>query len=136
MQHKILNGECLCGAVKFEVEDDFKAFYQCHCRQCQQLTGSAFASNLFTRPDNIGWLEGADKIASFVHPTRDFSKAFCADCGSALPFVTKSGAALIVPAGCLNDPPTAIPQANIFTSEEAHWLKEGAQAIGFSEFPD
>lgn len=136
MHDQTLKGECLCGAVKFQVEDDFKAFYQCHCRQCQQLTGSAFASNLFTRPDNIRWLKGANRITSFVHPTRDFSKSFCAYCGSALPFVTKSGGSLIVPAGCLSDPPTIKPQANIFTSEEAHWLKEGAQAIGFSDFPD
>ncbi|WP_123711416.1 GFA family protein [Sinobacterium caligoides] len=48
-----LIGKCLCGTVKFSVADRFKAFYLCHCKQCQQLTGSAFASNIFTGPDNI-----------------------------------------------------------------------------------
>jgi hypothetical protein len=59
---KKLMGGCLCGVVKFSLNEDFKAFYQCHCRQCQQLTGSAFASNLFTEPNNIEWLEGVDKV--------------------------------------------------------------------------
>jgi hypothetical protein len=53
-----LTGECLCGSVQFSMKDKFKAFYQCHCKQCQQLTGSAFASNLFTDTDNIEWHSG------------------------------------------------------------------------------
>lgn len=133
---KILKGECLCGAVSFELEDDFKAFYQCHCRQCQQLTGSAFASNLFTSPGNIRWTDGREYVSSYVHPSRDFSNSFCAACGSALPFETKSGESLIVPAGSLRDQPSTQPQANIFVSEEACWLKAGADAPQFSEFQE
>ena len=72
---RILTGECLCGSVKFKLEDDFKAFYQCHCKQCQQLTGSAFAANLFTAPENIEWLSGQANILSYEHENREFSKS-------------------------------------------------------------
>jgi len=133
---KILNGECLCGAVSFSLEDNLKAFYFCHCKQCQQLTGSAFASNIMTQPDNIKWLTGQDNIASYAHPSRDFSKSFCQSCGSALPFVNKSKTALIVPAGSLKEAPTTAPQSNIFSSEEACWLGAGMKAKKFSDFPD
>jgi len=133
---KKLAGECLCGSVKFTLTDDFKAFYQCHCKQCQQLTGSAFASNLFTAPDNIDWLSGEDNIRHFEHPSRGFSKSFCQSCGSALPFINRAKTSLIVPAGSLNQHPDIEPQANIFTAEEACWLKQGQQAKGFKGFPE
>jgi len=132
---KILTGECLCGAVKYSVKDDFKAFYQCHCKQCQQLTGSAFASNIFTDPDNIEWLAGEDRVTEYEHATREFSKSFCNVCGSAVPFINRAKTSLIVPAGSLNELPNIAPQANIFTSEEACWLKPGSQAESFSGFP-
>ena len=131
-----LTGGCLCGAVRFSLKDDFKAFYQCHCKQCQQLTGSAFASNIFTDPSNIDWVQGAERIHLYEHPTREFSKSFCIDCGSALPFINQSRTSLIVPAGSLVDKPSIEPEANIFTSEEACWLKDGAKAVNFESFPE
>jgi len=133
---KKLTGKCLCGSVKFTVSDNFKAFYQCHCKQCQQLTGSAFASNIFTDPDNIEWNSGESNITTYEHPSREFSKSFCNICGSAVPFINKSKTSLIVPAGSLNEVPNIQPQANIFTSEEACWLKSGLQAVSFSGFPE
>lgn len=130
-----LTGGCLCGAVQFSVKSRFKAFYLCHCKQCQQLTGSAFASNILTEPDNIEWLSGEDKITNYKHPSRDFSKSFCKECGSAVPFVNKTKTSLIVPAGSLNKFPGIQPQANIFVSEEACWLEQGLQSESFSGFP-
>ncbi len=132
---KLLSGGCLCGDVTFRLKDSFKAFYQCHCKQCQQLTGSAFASNLFTEPDNVEWLSGEDNISAYEHPQREFSKSFCKHCGSAVPFLNKSKSSLIVPAGCLDELPALEPQANIFTDEQASWLKPGACAKNYPGFP-
>lgn len=133
---RILTGECLCGSVKFSLEDNFKAFYQCHCKQCQQLTGTAFASNLFTAPDNIKWLAGQENTISYEYESRGFSKSFCKTCGSALPVINKSKTSLLVPAGSLNELPDLKPQANIFTAEEACWLKAGQTAKGCVGFPE
>jgi hypothetical protein len=96
---EILKGQCLCGKVKYSVANKFEHFILCHCKQCQKLTGSAFASNVFTSPDNIDWLEGIEHISDYKHSKRNFSKSFCSTCGSALPFVNGDGKALIVPAG-------------------------------------
>ncbi|MBV1883344.1 MAG: GFA family protein [Pseudomonadales bacterium] len=130
--NKMLSGGCLCGRVKFSVRDEFKTFLQCHCKQCQQLTGSAFASNIFTHPGNIEWLCGESNITVYEHPIREFSKFFCNRCGSGLPFINKTKTSLIVPAGSLNEAFTIQPQANIFTSEEASWFRAGMQAKCFS----
>lgn len=131
-----LNGGCLCGEVKFELDEDFKAFYQCHCKQCQTLTGSAFASNLFTHPQNISWLSGVDSIVVYEHPDREFSKSFCKSCGSAVPFVNKKRTSLIVPAGSLKSSIRAMVQANIFVSEKAFWSNAEAEIKNYECFPE
>tara|TARA_R110000868_G_scaffold321732_2_gene582722 strand:+ start:120 stop:524 length:405 start_codon:yes stop_codon:yes gene_type:complete len=132
---KTLHGGCLCGKVTFALNNNFKKFYFCHCKQCQQLTGSAFAANLFTSPDNLQWLSGDTDIQRYEHPARDFSKAFCCHCGSALPIVTKNGRALLVPAGSITGEPSLMPQANIFRGEEACWLAAGTEAESVEAFP-
>ena len=131
---KTLTGGCLCGAVNFSLKDSFQSFYFCHCQQCKQLTGSAFAANLATDKSNITWLSGQDKVSNYEHPSRNFSKAFCRQCGSALPFINKTGTSLVVPAGSLNDPPEMKPQANIFIAEEALWLSDASKVKNFLGF--
>ena len=136
LSKEILTGGCLCGAVRYQVTNQFSRFFLCHCQQCQQLTGSAFAANIFTSPENIKWLTGHDKISYYEHPSREFSKAFCSTCGCALPFVNQSGKSLIIPAGSLFDKVEKIPEANIFVNEQTHWLNAGLAANRFSHFPE
>lgn len=133
---KPLDGSCLCGEVTFTVGDDFSAFYQCHCKQCQQQTGSAFASNIFTTPNNIKWTRGEDSIVRYEHATRSFSKAFCQVCGSSLPFVTKSKQYLIVPAGALLTRADIPLTAEIFCGEKAWWQEGVGQAKKHEGFPE
>ncbi len=129
-----ITGGCVCGAVQFSVQDEFMHFFLCHCEQCRKMTGSAHASNLFTRIDNIQWLKGESSVRRYDHPTRTFSQAFCLHCGSGLPFVSKSGKALIVPAGSLDSEPAKTPEAQIFCAEQTEWHKAGMQSPKFRGF--
>ncbi len=135
MSNKV-NGGCLCGAIEYQVKNDFKAFYQCHCKQCQVLTGTAFASNLFTHPDNIIWVKGAESVSIYQHPERDFAKSFCQSCGSAVPYVNKSKTSLIVPAGSVKTELTKELHANIFISEKACWSKSDVDIKSYEYFPE
>lgn len=130
-----IRGACLCGQVRFSLQNQFSAFYLCHCTQCQKITGSAHASNLFTQVDNIDWLSGMELIKRFDDPARDFSKAFCMCCGAGLPFITKSGRALLVPAGCLTGEPNIAVNNNIFWEERATWYEQALKAPSCQGFP-
>lgn len=133
--HKSISGGCLCGKVTFEVINDFKQFHLCHCSECRKITGSAHASLLFASPNNINWLSGVENIKRFDSPNWDLTKAFCTECGSGVPYLSKSGESLVVPAGSLNDDPDITPQDNIFWSERAGWYDEGKSAIHYDAFP-
>jgi hypothetical protein len=132
----LISGSCLCGEVTFSLNNDFSRFYLCHCTQCQKMTGSAHVAHLFTAPDNLSWTRGETSLKRFDHPSRSFTKVFCIECGSGLPFVNKSGKALIVPAGSLDAEPNIQPSHNIFWHERASWYDKGLAAKHCAGFPE
>jgi len=131
---KNISGNCLCGEVSFSCSNTFKAFHLCHCKQCQKTSGSAYAANLFTEPDNITWTSGKQFIKRYDMPNRSISKAFCTECGCGLPYLSGTGAALIVPAGCLDGVPNIDPQDNIFCAEKVTWFEQTITAPEFKGF--
>jgi len=136
MNEKTLHGSCLCGKVTSNIKDNFQKFYQCHCDRCQKKTGTAFASLLFAAPDSIEWLSGEVLTKRFDLPNAvRFSNNFCTECGSQVPYLSRDGSMLAVPAGFLNDTPTITPQANIFCEEKFSWYDAGQQATSFDKYP-
>lgn len=134
--NKKISGSCLCGKVSSTVEGPFHKFYQCYCDRCQKKTGSAFASLMFTTPDKIEWQSGKELIKRFDLPEAErFSNCFCTDCGSQVPYVSRDGAFLIVPAGYVSDDPEIRPSANIFWADRPCWFDEGKSADTFERYP-
>lgn len=131
-----ISGSCLCGQVSFESNNSFEKFHFCHCIQCQKTTGSVYAANLFTSPDNIKWTSGAELVKRFDVPYRAISKAFCSECGCAVPYLSGSGKALVVPAGCLDSTPDIDPQEHIFCSEKAQWYDKAIVAKQYDKFSE
>ncbi len=132
-----LSGTCLCGAVSYEVEDDFRALNFCHCKQCQQSTGSAHASNLFTDVDKFTWTKGEEFAKRYDVPGRSISNTFCTECGSGLPYQSKSSGSMIVPAGTLDGPVESSPKKrNIFWVERANWYEDSVASERFDGFPE
>jgi len=40
-RNRVLSGSCRCGAVRYQVRDEFRYALICHCSQCRRATGSA-----------------------------------------------------------------------------------------------
>lgn len=131
-----VSGSCLCGKVSSTISGTFNKFYQCYCDRCQKKTGTAFASLIFTTPDKIEWHSGQELIKRFDLPeAKRFSNCFCTHCGSQVPYESRDGAFLIVPAGYLNDDPKIRASANIFWEEKPCWFDEGQAAEKFEQYP-
>jgi len=130
-----INGSCLCGAVSFEVVNAFDKLFLCSCEQCRQITGSAFASNLFVGIEGFAWLSGAEGIVSYQMPGRDISKSFCRVCGSGVPWASGDGSQMIVPAGSLSEPAIVAERLRIFTSEQPSWASNLEHVPSHAKFP-
>ena len=130
-----LTGSCLCEQVQYSVTTEIEDFYLCHCQQCRKITGSAFASNILTKPVGVLWVSGFEKVKRFDYPgTRTFTKVFCTECGSGLPYLNEKGSALVIPAGSLNDEPVLKPISNIFWNDRELWYETGMEAPQCSYF--
>lgn len=137
---QFLQGGCLCGAVRYQVEEPFAAFVHCHCSRCRKATGSAHASNLRVAPNQFAWTSGQGLVVRFDLPSaRSFANSFCSHCGSPLPHLTRSGREVILPAGSLDREPAKRPQAHAFWNSRVSWtcgqgdlplLHEGVQSEG------
>jgi hypothetical protein len=136
MSSTTLTGSCLCGIVKYSVTTEIEKFYFCHCKQCRKITGSSFASNILAKPSNFTWVSGAGKVKRFDYPgAKAYTKVFCTECGSGLPFLSKSGNTLFVPAGSLDSDPEVKPNNNIFWHDKASWYEAGILAEKCADFP-
>jgi len=47
-----ITGGCYCGAVRYEIDGEPQASLQCHCRECQYISGG-FAAALMLFPLEI-----------------------------------------------------------------------------------
>lgn len=117
-----IRGSCVCGAVKYRIEGPFMAFQYCHCSRCRKRTGSAMVANIFVPVDQFQWEEGEDKVRRFELPTAKYwCSAFCVECGSAAPWLSKTGKSFIVGAGGLDDDPGVKPQFSVYYGSRAPW---------------
>lgn len=131
-----IKGSCLCGAVSFEVVNAFEKLFLCSCGQCRQITGSAFASNLFVGIEGFDWLEGSGYIVNYQMSGRDISKSFCRVCGSGVPWANGDGTKMIVPAGSLSEPVNVAERVRIFASEQPSWASNLEQVSTHAKFPE
>jgi hypothetical protein len=132
-----IHGSCLCGEVKYRILGALEQFHFCHCSRCRKSTGSAHASNIFTAPDNIEWLSGEAQIKRYDLPTAErFARCFCTHCGSGVPYLSRNGQYLIIPAGSLDEDSGIRPQDNMFWPDRAPWYDAGIMAPCFDRYPE
>lgn len=73
----MIEGNCLCGAVRLRVADHDPRVGACHCRMCQRWSGGLFLS--FTASQ----VEVAGEVARY-QSSSFAERAFCPRCGSHL----------------------------------------------------
>lgn len=130
-QHR---GTCLCGTVQFQIDGRFDIFYLCHCRRCRKDTGSAHGANLFGATARLSWQAGEEAVRTFRLPSTRHMKAFCTQCGSALPYRHPDGF-VVVPAGSLDTAIALRPNAHVFAASRAGWDQDFAALPEFAGFP-
>ncbi len=122
MSDNAVTGSCLCGKTRYELKDNLGVFQYCHCSRCRKFTGSAHAANVFVAPGDFLWLDGEEYVGRYdPEHTKYFATAFCKNCGSSLPWLSKSGRVVVVPAGTLDGDPGIRPDKNIFCASREEW---------------
>jgi len=117
------SGGCACGAIRYSCTSEPLYMGNCHCRDCQHATGSAYFAAVVVKEADLslsgsepGWYESqADK----GHVMR---RGFCSDCGS--PVLLSNGAhsgTRALYAGSLDDPSWYQPSRDIYVASAQPW---------------
>lgn len=115
-----LGGRCYCGAVRYEVADEFLYAANCHCGDCRRATGSAFKPFAGIECDKLAVIAGAEALMIFG--ADDANNTHCRICGSLLYSLVRAGAFVHVAMGTLVDDPTIRPSHHIFVGSKAPWF--------------
>ena len=133
--HKV-HGSCFCQKASYEISGNMGIFQYCHCSRCRKFTGSAHAANLFVAPGDFKWTGGEDCVATYNPPnTKYWATTFCRNCGSSLPWLSKGGNVVVVPAGTLDGDPEIRPTQNIFCGSRAAWYTAASSLPEYDEMP-
>jgi len=123
----VIRGTCLCGSVRFELDQAVGPFELCHCSRCRKVSGSAFMAAIGVRRSDFRWVCGRELIRSYDAPLLESPPAyrvcFCSVCGSCVPDPEDSSERFEIAAGLLEDDPQLQPDKHIFVELKAPWFQ-------------
>ena len=116
----MIQGACLCGEVRFEVDGSAVDMISCHCSRCRKAYGSAFGTILVVKRDDFRYLQGTKFISNYQSSAR-VNRPFCSSCGSRLPIMEEWDPLVGIPAGLLDGDPEIKNTSHIFVGSQASW---------------
>ena len=127
-----LEGGCYCGKVRYVAEGEPMRKGQCHCRECQFITGGA--PNMFVVMPSAGfaYTKGAPKQFARGDLENPVRREFCPDGGKQLATRPPGRTVVVVNVGTLDDPKLyGGPQMAIFTIDKQafHQIPDGLPAF-------
>ena len=123
----MFDGGCECGAVRYRMDSAPIFVNCCHCRDCQKITGSAFALNAMIEADRLSVIKGEASIEP------EGGAARCSECQSLLwaehPQFGERIKFLRV--GTLDEGEQLAPDAHFFVRRKHAWISipEGVPAF-------
>ena len=123
-----LEGGCYCGALRYVAEGEPSLKAQCHCRECQYISGGSANMFLLMPPDGFRYTKGTPKSFKRSDLQMPVTREFCVECGTHLVTRRPGLSAVILKVGTLDDPSVfGTPQMAIYTVDRQpfHMIPEG-----------
>ena len=114
----MITGGCLCGAVKFEVDEISKDYRACHCTACRKVSGHFWSAShvpgdkfRLTKTRGLRWFQSSNWA----------ERGFCRECGSSLFFRLHDHDGLEVAPGALDAPTGTKLSGHIFVADKGDY---------------
>jgi hypothetical protein len=128
----MIEGGCLCGKIRFQIDANVSAFWLCHCSKCRRVSGGPFAAAALCRRSNFRWLRGEHDVKSF-DTGGGYRRTFCPDCGCPAPLVQDQRRSVVLMPGTLDADYTESLARHIFVGSKAPWWEITDEAPQFDE---
>jgi len=120
-----ISGSCLCGGVRFEIEQAAGPVEICHCNRCRKVSGSASLVAVGVRKEDYRFLAGEELISIYEAPILAnppaYTSRFCTQCGSQVPPPVPEEDWFEICAGLFDDDMGVRPDKHIFIEFAPLW---------------
>jgi hypothetical protein len=130
------HGSCLCGSVKYSIDDDLKFVVNCHCRFCSKAHGAAFTTLLFMPFNKFEVVDGQTLLSSYEVKTLNSLRVFCSQCGTRLYNHSPSKGIISLVVATLDTDLKLRPLANINVGSKCSWFQIADALPQFSSTPN
>ncbi len=122
MTDAVLEGGCLCEAIRYRLSPPILFVSQCACKDCQKATGTGHTTIVGIHRDQLA-LDGTPRTYTTHGDTGgDVTRHFCGHCGGRLyTSGTLPGPVIMIQAGSLDNPSAVSPQSVIYRKDAATW---------------
>lgn len=132
-----IEGGCYCGALRFVAEGDPLFKGQCHCRECQYISGGHPNAVMGMPAGGFSYTQGAPKLFQRKDLENPVTREFCAECGTHI--LARSpglAGAVLMKVGTFDDPSLYEgPQMVIFTIDKQAFHHVPAGVATFERVP-
>jgi hypothetical protein len=129
-------GQCVCGAVRLEI--DVPAFWAWHdhSRASRHAQGCAYATYVGSWRSRFRILQGSESITRFEDTQARTARNFCARCGTPLFYESARSPQMVnIPRALFADRTGREPRYHISLHEQAEWTYLGEPLVPLKGYP-
>ena len=112
-------GGCLCGNIRYIAEGPPNNVTNCHCRTCQQATGTAMVTWAEFPREAVSWERGEVR---WRRSSDKGERGFCPACGTPLTFRYLESLNVDLAVATMDDPDRLPPEDELWTQSRFSWM--------------
>ncbi len=117
----MIEGSCLCGAVRFALSSKPTAMGTCHCSRCRKAGASTI---VFVKKEDLIWRQGREHVALYRPDSPyKYGRCFCRHCGTSLGEILSEENSFPIAANALDTEAGLRNRFHEFVSEKPDWYE-------------
>lgn len=113
-------GQCLCGAVAYQVRGLTGEVVACHCGQCRRTSGH-YAASVMTKRSDVTVTE--DRGLKWYRSSPEARRGFCGECGACLFWESSTDDGYAIFVGSLDVPTNLELTTHIFVDDKSDYYE-------------
>lgn len=127
----MIEGSCLCGAVRFAIDGAMSGVVTCYCSMCRKAAGGAAGAFFVALRKAVTW-QGEEYLAVY-RSSPALERSFCSRCGTAMTganLITSDDTIILAANALDGDTPARVVAAE-HAASKADWHEDSEKAPQF-----
>ena len=132
----MVEGSCLCGAIKYKVELLPDKIFNCHCQFCRKAHGADYVTMALARADTLTISDENNYLKEHINDIGGY-RAFCSNCGTRLMnYAPDKNLYFSVTLSTIDTPLDLKPAAHVNTESKAGWCMPYGGIPNYPNIPE